>query len=175
MNKNNNGKKDNKLLISSIILIMITVFLAGIAIYVVTSKQDNDDKTLAYTDLIKEMSYGNIEKIEMTVGSTSVKVKMKNEDEEKKAVVPNTEAFIVLVQQKVAEGNEIELIQKPKSIITQISSTLFTLLPTIIMVALFVMIFKMQGLGEKGQVYDDTERKTKIKFKDVAGLDEEKE
>ena len=175
MNKNNNGKKDNKLLISSIILIMITVFLAGIAIYVVTSKQDNDDKTLAYTDLIKEMSYGNIEKIEMTVGSTSVKVKMKNEDEEKKAVVPNTEAFIVLVQQKVSEGNEIELIQKPKSIITQISSTLFTLLPTIIMVALFVMIFKMQGLGEKGQVYDDTERKTKIKFKDVAGLDEEKE
>ena len=144
MNKNNNGKKDNKLLISSIILIMITVFLAGIAIYVVTSKQDNDDKTLAYTDLIKEMSYGNIEKIEMTVGSTSVKVKMKNEDEEKKAVVPNTEAFIVLVQQKVSEGNEIELIQKPKSIITQISSTLFTLLPTIIMVALFVMIFKMQ-------------------------------
>ena len=175
MNKNNNGKKDNKLLISSIILIMITVFLAGIAIYVVTSKQDKDDKTLAYTDLIKEMSYGNIEKIEMTVGSTSVKVKMKNEDEEKKAVVPNTEAFIVLVQQKVSEGNEIELIQKPKSIITQISSTLFTLLPTIIMVALFVMIFKMQGLGEKGQVYDDTERKTKIKFKDVAGLDEEKE
>ena len=130
---------------------------------------------MAYTDLIKEMSYGNIEKIEMTVGSTSVKVKMKNEDEEKKAVVPNTEAFIVLVQQKVSEGNEIELIQKPKSIITQISSTLFTLLPTIIMVALFVMIFKMQGLGEKGQVYDDTERKTKIKFKDVAGLDEEKE
>ena len=175
MNKNNNGKKDNKLLISSIILIMITVFLAGIAIYVITSKQDNDDKTLAYTDLIKEMSYGNIEKIEMTVGSTSVKVKMKNQDEEKKAVVPNTEAFIVLVQQKVAEGNEIELIQKPKSIITKISSTLFTLLPTIIMVALFVMIFKMQGLGEKGQVYDDTERKTKIKFKDVAGLDEEKE
>ena len=175
MNKNNNGKKDNKLLISSIILIMITVFLAGIAIYVVTSKQDNDDKTLAYTDLIKEMSYGNIEKIEMTVGSTSVKVKMKNEEEEKKAVVPNTEAFIVLVQQKVSEGNEIELIQKPKSVITQISSTLFTLLPTIIMVALFVMIFKMQGLGEKGQVYDDTERKTKIKFKDVAGLDEEKE
>ena len=36
------------------------------------------------------------------------------------------------------------------------------------------MLFKMQGLGEKGQVYDDTERKTKVTFKDVAGLDEEK-
>ena len=44
------------------------------------------------------------------------------------------------------------------------------------MIALFIMIYKMQGLGgEKGKVYEDTERKTKIRFKDVAGLDEEKE
>ena len=175
MDKKKNSKDNKKILISSIALIALVVILAGIAIYYMSKNQSKDDKTLAYTDLIKEMSYGNIEKIKMTVGSTSVKVKMKNVDEEKKSVVPNTEAFIELVQQKVAEGNEIELIQKPKSVVTQISSTLFALLPTIIMVALFVMIFKMQGLGEKGQVYDDTERKTKIKFKDVAGLDEEKE
>ena len=175
MDKKKNSKDNKKILISSIALLALVVIMAGVAIYYMSKNQNKDDKTLAYTDLIKEMSYGNIEKIEMTVGSTSVKVKMKNVDEEKKSVVPNTEAFIGLVQQKVAEGNEIELIQKPKSIVTQISSTLFTLLPTIIMVALFIMIFKMQGLGEKGQVYDDTERKTKIKFKDVAGLDEEKE
>ena len=175
MENNKNKPKKEKLILSLSILAVLILILVGMMIFYITKNQNSDDKTLAYTDLIKEMSYGNIEKIEMTVGSTSVKVKMKNQDEEKKAVVPNTEAFIVLVQQKVAEGNEIELIQKPKSIITKISSTLFTLLPTIIMVALFVMIFKMQGLGEKGQVYDDTERKTKIKFKDVAGLDEEKE
>ena len=175
MDKKKNSKDNKKILISSIALLALVVIMAGVAIYYMSKNQNKDDKTLAYTDLIKEMSYGNIEKIEMTVGSTSVKIKMKNVDEEKKSVVPNTEAFIGLVQQKVAEGNEIELIQKPKSIVTQISSTLFTLLPTIIMVALFIMIFKMQGLGEKGQVYDDTERKTKIKFKDVAGLDEEKE
>ena len=175
MNKNKNGKNNKKLLISAMILVAIIIILAGIAVYFVANKSGKDDKTLAYTDLIKEMSYGNIEKIEMTVGSTSVKVKMKNVEEEKKSIVPNTEAFIKLIQEKVAEGNEIELIQKPKSTITVLSTTLFSLLPTIIMVALFVMIFKMQGLGEKGQVYDDTERKTKIKFKDVAGLDEEKE
>ena len=175
MNKNKNGKNNKKLLISATILVAIVIILAGIAVYFVANKSGKDDKTLAYTDLIKEMSYGNIEKIEMTVGSTSVKVKMKNVEEEKKSIVPNTEAFIKLIQEKVAEGNEIELIQKPKNTITVLSTTLFSLLPTIIMVALFVMIFKMQGLGEKGQVYDDTERKTKIKFKDVAGLDEEKE
>jgi cell division protease FtsH len=42
------------------------------------------------------------------------------------------------------------------------------------MVALFIMIFKMQGLTEKGEVYNETERKVKVKFDDIAGLDEEK-
>ena len=175
MKNNKNNKNKKTLIISAVVLIAIIIILSGVAIYFLTNNQDKDEKTLAYTDLIKEISYGNIEKIEMTVGSTSIKVKVKDVEEEKHSIVPNTEAFIGLVQQKVAEGNEIELIQKPKNAITQISTTLLSLLPTLIMVALFVMIFKMQGLGEKGQVYDDTERKTKIKFKDVAGLDEEKE
>ena len=172
---NKNNKNNKKIMVSVVSSILIIAILLGVGIYFFANNSEKDDKTLAYTDLIKEMSYGNIEKIEMTVGSTSVKIKVKNVEEEKKSIVPNTEAFIELVQQKVAEGNEIELIQKPKSAITKISTTFLSLLPTLIMVALFVMIFKMQGLGEKGQVYDDTERKTKIKFKDVAGLDEEKE
>ncbi len=175
MENNKNKPKKEKLILSLSILAVLILILVGMMIFYITKNQNSDDKILAYTDLIKEMSYGNIEKIEMTVGSTSVKVKIKNNDTEKKAIVPNTQAFIELVQQKVAEGNEIELVQKPKSILTQIPTTLFSLLPTIIMVALFIMIFKMQGLGEKGQVYEETERKTKIKFKDVAGLDEEKE
>lgn len=175
MNDNKNTKKNKNSIIITVSLITTIFILSVIAIYFLINNKNQDDKILAYTDLIKEMSYGNIEKIEMTVGSTSVKVKVKNIEEEKKSIVPNTEAFIELIQQKVAEGNEIELIQKPKSVITQISATILSLFPTIIMIALFVMIFKMQGLGEKGQVYDDTERKTKIKFKDIAGLDEEKE
>ena len=41
------------------------------------NSQKEDENTLSYTDLIKEISYGNIEKIEMTVGSTTVKVTKK--------------------------------------------------------------------------------------------------
>src|SRR5699024_10975730 len=104
----------------------------------------------------------------------NAKVKLRNEEKEKTALIPDTEAFITLIQEKVAEGNEIELIQKPQSFLAQLPSTLFSILPTLIMVALFIMIFKMQGLGEKGKVYDETERKTKVSFDDVAGLDEEK-
>ncbi len=176
MSKNKQDKQNNKKIWLSLIgLVILVVLLVGLTIVMFNNKEDEDEKTLAYTDLIKELSYGNIEKIEMTVGSTTVKVKQKNVEEEKTSIVPNTESFIGLVQDKVAEGNEIELIQKPRSILAQIPSFIFSFLPTIIMLALFIMIFKMQGLGEKGKVYDDTERKTKVKFDDVAGLDEEKE
>ena len=175
-NKDKNSNKENKkvviyLTISIIILLMTAVG----AIFYINNKNKEDEKTLAYTDLIKEVSYGNIEKIEMTTGSTTVKVKVKDEEEEKTSIVPNTEAFVTLIQEKVDSGNEIELIQKPRSVLSQIPSAIMTFLPTAIMLALFIMIFKMQGLGEKGKVYDDTQIKTKVKFDDVAGLDEEKE
>ena len=177
MNKdkqNNEKKPNNKLLIGLIVLLVIAI-IAGVLAYYLTNKEDKDKNTLAYTDLIKEISYGNIEKVEMTSGSATVKVKTKNDEEEKTTLVPNIESFISLIQTKVGEGNEIEVIQKPKGFVSQMSSVIISLLPTAIMLALFIMIFKMQGLGEKGKVYEETERKTKVKFDDVAGLEEEKE
>jgi len=124
--------------------------------------------------LITKIGQNAVEKVEMTVGSTTVKVKLKNDEEEKEAIVPSTQAFIELVQDKVQEGNSIELVQNPVSPLLRISETLLNLLPTIMIVVLFVLIFKMQGLGDKGKVYDAESEKTNITFKDVAGLDEEK-
>ena len=163
MDKNKNNKKKKSLIMSSISLIVLVIILAGTAIYLINNKDEKDDKTISYTDLIKEISYGNIEKVEMTVGSTSIKVKIKDVEEEKRAIIPNTEAFVELIHQRAAEGNDIELKQNPRSVWTQIPATILSLFPTFIMLALFIMIFKMQGLGEKGQVYEETERKTKIK------------
>ena len=172
---NNKEKQKKKTLIGLMLVIVLIAFIGLLTFFIMQNSKKEEETTLAYTDLIKELSYGNLEKIEMTTGSTTVKVKVKNQEEEKTSIVPDIESFMNLVQSKVAEGNEIELVQKPKSIISQIPSTIITFLPTAIMLALFIMIFKMQGLGEKGKVYDDTERKTKITFDDVAGLDEEKE
>lgn len=173
--ENNNEKKNKKSMLLIGLSILFVIVIALVSIFWVKNTSKKDENTLAYTDLIKELSYGNIEKVEMTTGSTTVKVKLKDVEEEKTSIVPETESFMNLVQSKVAEGNELKLIQKPKSILAQIPSMIMSILPTAIMLALFIMIFKMQGLGEKGKVYDDTERKTKIKFDDVAGLDEEKE
>lgn len=178
--KNDNEKKPNKTFkkLVNIIFSIIIAVLAVLTIFLIyqdQNKKNADENKLAYTDLVKEIEAGNVEKIELTVGSTDLKVKMKDSDEEKKAIVPSVQVFMELMQEKAVQGTEIKLETKTPSVLSQIPSYIFSLLPTLIMLALFIMIFKMQGLGEKGQVYDDTERRTKISFDDIAGLDEEKE
>ena len=178
--KKDNEKNPNKILkiILNVILILILLVLIGLTvlyIYINQKTKNSDENTLAYTELINEIVNKNVEKIEMTVGSTTLKVKLKDQEEEKTAIIPNTQVFMELIQQQTLENNEINLEQKPQSVLKQIPSYILSFLPTAIMLALFIMILKMQGLGEKGQVYDDTERKTKVTFDDIAGLDEEKE
>ena len=175
MEDNKKDRNKNKILLSVLTIILIAI-LAIISYFLIFNKDtQQEEKELAYTELIKKVTDGEIEKIEMTVGSTSVKVKQKNIEEEKTVLVPNTQAFIELIQEKVAEGNNIELIQNPRNVFLTISEQLFALLPTIMIVVLFILVFKMQGLGEKGKVYDAETSKEKVKFEDVAGLDEEKQ
>jgi len=167
-------KNNNKIYYT--ILAIVALICIGVIIFVFTNgNTKTDEKELPYTELIKNIDEQKIEKIEMTVGSTTIKVKLKDVEKEKKSIVPSTQAFIELVQEQVREGNDIELIQKPIGAFTKISQTLITLLPTLLMVILFVLLFKMQGLGDKGKVYDaEKSENTHTTFKDVAGLEEEK-
>ena len=172
-NKNNSNKKS--MYISIGITVIMLIIIGVLILNMINNNNQDEEKNISYTELIKQINEQAVEKIKMTVGSTSVKVKLKGEEEEKNAIVPSTQAFIELVQQKVQEGNdEIELIQKQQNIFLKIPSTLLSLLPTLLMVALFVLIFKMQGLGDKGKVYDGEENVRDVKFSDIAGLDEEK-
>ena len=177
--KDSNKSKKEKLKIAGSIVLIIVLIAAiiGCIIYINKNNKQNEDKKLPYTELIKEIGNKNVEKIEMEVGSTSAKITLKGmkEGEEKTTSVPNTEVFMELVQSQALEGNEIKLEQKPRSVLSMLPSYLFSIFPTVIMIVLVVMILKMQGIGDKGEIYDETERKIKTRFEDVAGLDEEKE
>lgn len=197
--KNNNKKKKRILIIINIVLLIAVIIIAGYSIS--KQKSESEDKEVAYTQLIKDISNGKIKKIEMTTGSTSVKVIYKSEEElaleqegkeienseqteeqkkeeeknSKKAIVPNTQAFIELIQKKVEDGSKIELIQNSQNVFLKIFEYIYNSLPMLIMLALFIVLFQMQGLGDKGKVYDANVSEDRITFKDVAGLKEEKE
>lgn len=179
--ENNEGKSKHYMmlfLISSLIVVLLfTAIYFGYKMYI-----EGKEKEVAYTELITDINESKIEKIKMTAGSSSIKVTYKGEGEEEKrtktVLVPSLQAFMELVQEKVdKEGLKVDLKQEPINPILRTTDTLFSMLPTILLVVLMFMIFKMQGLGgdNNGKVYGGEEnRKTGVKFEDVAGLDEEK-
>ena len=171
------NKKCNKkkyLFTAIIVILAIAGIVFGIFQYMNYSKE-KEEKTLAYTDLITKIKEDSVEKIEMKEKSTTVKVKLKDQDEEKEVKVPESEAFIEFVQDQVKEGKTINLNQKEENLLAVVGEKLLSFLPTIMLIVLLVMIMQMQGLGDKGKVYDATTQKTKTTFKDIAGLDEEKQ
>ena len=181
-NKKRRNPKDSdrskKIILGILVAILALVLIVSIIFGVIKQKESEDtigEDEISYTELIKQINDGNVEKIKMTVGSTTVKVTLKGEEKPKMGIVPSTQAFVELVQEKVQEGNSIELVQEKQSVFLTIADKAFTILPTILMVVLFVLLIQMQGLGDKGKVYEADEDMVKTTFDDVAGLDEEKQ
>ena len=177
--KNQKDKERNKKMLLWILIGILTVLIIGSIIFAtVKQKKDEDvipEDEISYTDLIKQINEGRVEKIKMTVGSTTIKVTLKDEEKPKTAIIPSTQAFVELVQEKSQEGNEINLVQVKPNVLLTIVDKAFTILPTILMIVLFALIIQMQGLGDKGKVYEADENAVKTTFDDVAGLDEEKQ
>lgn len=175
-----NQKKPNDSKWKKVLYAIIPILLALaiiLTLIIIQNNQENDELEVSYTQLIEDIENGKLESIEMTVGSTSLKLKYKDEEEEKHAIVPSTQAFVELIQDKLQDENtenDIELIQKPRNALLSFSEGFVSILPTLILVILVILIFQMQGLGDKGKVYDPDVSQDKITFKDVAGLDEEK-
>ena len=126
-NKSNNSNKEKLKMLGGIALIVVLIAaIIACVVFIINNKSKEEEKELPYTELVKEIMNKNVEKIEMTVGSTTAKITLKGmeEGEEKTTLVPNTEVFVELVQAQALEGNEIELVQnhqrkKSYHIITQ--------------------------------------------------------
>ena len=172
--ENKKNRKDNKIINIFLISMFIVITILGAIIIYNTNKQSKEEKEISYTELVNKIENGNVEKVELTVDSTVAKIKLMNDETEKEVSVPDTEAFIELVQEKIRNGSNLELIQKEPNIFITILRTLLSFLPTLLLIGLIVYMFKMQGIGGKGKVYDADTQNTVVKFKDVAGLEEEK-
>ena len=182
MGKINNNEKSNKERFETFLFIVATVILVVGAILInMFFENKNKEKELPYNELLTQISEQKVEKIKMTTGSTTVEVVLKGEGEEKDrtkhSMVPSVVPFVELVQEKIDKKEvDLELIQEPVNIFIRMTDTFFSILPTILLVVLMVMVFKMQGLGsDSAKVFNGEDgEKPDVRFKDIAGLDEEK-
>ena len=170
--QNNKKKKDDKiiLIVSIIVIIAIAIF----SIFFIKG-QKAKDKEITYDQLYQDIIDKKVEKIEMTIGGSSVTVKYKYQDEEKTTQVNSLQPFMEFVNGQLIENPDLKVDLKTPNKFVTFFENLLSFLPTILLVVLMFMIFQMQGLGDKGKVYGENEdNTTNVKFADVAGLDEEK-
>ena len=140
MDKNKSNNSNNKEKLKTILFIVLSIVLIAAIIacivFIYNNNKKEEEKELPYTELIKEITNKNVAKVEMTAGMTTAKITLKGmaEGEEKNTLIPNTQVFMELIQTQALEGNEIELIQKPRSILSLMPSYIMTMLPTFIMI-----------------------------------------
>ena len=176
---NNDKKKENKfwaIFVPVLIIVVIACFI--LYSHFETTEEDN----LSYDALLTSLNNNEVEKLEMETGSSSVTVIMKGEAPEEERTetvnVPSIQAFMELVNTKIDEGTfDVEIEQTSPNQFITVMGNIVTYLPTIMLIVLIILIFKMQGFGgDQGKVYGTEEggKKSKVRFADVAGLDEEK-
>ncbi|MBR2290549.1 MAG: ATP-dependent zinc metalloprotease FtsH [Clostridia bacterium] len=144
--------------------------------------ENKSEDTMAYNKLLDSIQKQEVEEIEMTTGSQTLKVIMKGDEKKEERTettnVPSLQAFMEWVNDKIDNGEiDVKIVQKSPNAFLSVLGNLVAYIPTILLVVLIIMVFKMQGIGgDSGKVYgaDENSKKSKVKFADVAGLEEEK-
>ena len=156
---------------------LVVLIIAAVALFLfIQDKKDKEDE-ITYDELYQAIVDKKVEKIEMTIGGSSVTAKFKDAEEgdEKHANINSIQPFMEFVNEQVKDNKEMKVEIKTPNKFMSIMEGVFTYLPTILLVVFMYILIKMQGFGENAKVYgENEENQSNIKFKDVAGLDEEK-
>ena len=163
----------------------IWLILGIIFIVLLSSVLDNNNTKMTYSQLIAKMELEEVKKIELTSGGETAYVTLKGETVSKEVNIPNVESFMNYTTNLLKDG-KIEFEQKSQSIFITILSLLS---PFGIIIIFFIFWFllmnnsasqggganRTMSFGRSKARMTSPDDKNKITFKDVAGVEEEKE
>ena len=153
-----------------------------IFIVLVSSILDNSSNKLAYSELVASIEAGEVEEIVIDSSGTTAEVTMKNERVPKEVNIPSIDNLMETVSESMKAGT-IEVSEKSESFFMVVLSLLtpFGIL-IIFLIFWFFMMNGSQNGGSKTMTFGKSKArmvspqdKAKVTFKDVAGVDEEKE
>ncbi len=153
-----------------------------IFIVLVSSILDNSSNKLAYSELVASIDAGEVEEIVIDSSGTTAEVTMKNDRVPKEVNIPSMDNLMETVNESMKAGT-IEVSEKSESFFMVILSLLtpFGIL-IIFLIFWFFMMNGSQNGGSKTMTFGKSKArmvtpqdKAKVTFKDVAGVDEEKE
>ncbi len=158
-------------------LIILVIFIV-----VITSILDNSNNKLAYSELVAKIEAGEVKEIEISSEGTSAEVLLKNDNIAKEVNIPSIDSLMDNLQDAM-KTESIKVTEKSESIwmIALSLLTPFGIL-AIFIIFWFFLMNSNQGSGNKTMTFGKSKAKminpqdkAKVTFKDVAGVDEEKE
>ncbi len=162
---------------------LIYIALITIAIYAITALDSTDIKDMTYTELMQKIDEGIVQSVELSTDRYTAEVKLKDEENVVRVVsLPSANTFVESVQDRVTAG-EFELKVQDEGFMDVIGPYIPNIL--LLLGTLFILMYalrrttdsnsKAMDFGKSRAQKIDKNSNKKITFKDVAGLEEEKE
>ena len=156
---------------------------------IATSISNPASKEISYSELLTKITAGDITKVEISSDGVEVRAYYKGYEDGltsenvKDSAIPSLTSFMDQISENIIAG-QVEVVQKAEPMVL----TLLTLFSPFIIILVFVLFFffmmnSNQGSGKssmsfgksKARMINGAEAKSQVTFKDVAGIDEEKE
>ena len=164
-------------------LILAIVFFA-----LVSAVFNNTDKKMNYSDLMAKINSGEVSEIEISSDKTKAYVTLKQDtsakttNSVKEVTIPSLDTFMEQISNKM-ESNEITVSQEEESVFMAVLSLFSPFVILIIFLLFWILIMNPNQNGNKSSMsfgkskarMINTTDKNKVTFKDVAGVDEEKQ
>ena len=151
---------------------------------------NNPDTKMNYSELISKIKAGEVSEIvissdrqvvEATLLPSSSSSDTKTSSNIKEVAIPSLDNFMGQIEKEVAEG-QIEITQEEESILISVLSIFSPFIILIVFLLFWVMLMNPNQNGNKSISFGKSKArmvnagdKNKVTFKDVAGVDEEKE
>ena len=164
-----------------------------IFIVVLNSVFNNPSTKMSYSELMNKISLGEVSEINISSDKTVAYVTMKDAENstsnsntirnlEKEVVIPSIDTFMEQISDNLAAG-QLTLNQEEESILLTVLSAFSPFVILIIFLLFWILLMNPNQSGNKSmsfgkskaRILNTNDTKTKVTFKDVAGIDEEKE
>ena len=161
----------------------VWLIIGAILVFVIPAVLDGGRNRMTYTDLIKEIESGNVTDVQINYGAETADVKIQNDNKIKTVNIPNVDNLMENLNNSMRDGTvKVTMQDEPFWVIV---TDLLVPASSIILILLMLMLFmgggQRQGgggslpFGKSRAKMINGNTKSKVKFDDVAGIDEEKE
>ena len=162
---------------------LIYVALIAITMYVILMLEPNKVEPMSYTELMKDIDEGIVQSVELSTDRYTAEVKLKNDENVTRVVtLPSSTTFVESVQDKVTAG-DFELKVQEEGFLDIVAPYIPNIL--LLVGTLFILMYalrrttdsnsKAMDFGKSRAQKIDKNSSKKVTFKEVAGLEEEKE